>query len=61
MLNSVYYLLYYTWLLVRHRGDIIALGCTFTSLFNNRKAITFEAVKVYRLLKINIIDNYLQE
>lgn len=59
MFNTVYYALYYTWLLVRYRGDLIALGNTFNSLFNNRKAITYHFYQIIRTAKVNIIDNYL--
>jgi hypothetical protein len=59
VINFVYNILYYSYLLVRHRGDIIALGSTFTSLFNNRRQITYRFYEVYKLAKIQIVDNYL--
>ena len=59
MINFVYNVFYYTYLIIRYRGDMIALGGAFNALFTNRKMITYHAYEVYRLAKINIVDNYL--
>lgn len=59
MFNAVYYVLYYTYVLVRYRGDIIAISNTFSSLFNNRRAITYHFYEIIRTARINIINNYI--
>lgn len=59
MITVVSNFLYYTWLLIRHRGDIISLANTFTDLFSNRKMIKNHFFNVIKIAKISIMDNYL--
>ena len=59
MFDIVYYTLYYTWLLIRHRGDIVAVGDTFSSIFNNRRMITYHFYEIVKTTRAQIIDNFL--
>jgi hypothetical protein len=59
MITFTYNFIYYTWLLIRYRGDIVAVSNTFNSIFNSRKMLKYHFYEIVKATRAQVIDNFL--